>query len=146
MTEKALVAVIHDPPGGGSSISGGAGVSRTPAGIRQEADHPTLKGPRPGGLGGEAWIGGVSTIDGQEAIDPLHEGTAVSRPPRGGWTTWSRRLGRLLPATALLMDRRAAARDGPLGHSRRCPSSARTSTSGSRPPRRGLLAAPLRSG
>ena len=38
----------------------------------------------------EAWIGGVSTIDGQETIDPVPEGTAVSRPPRGALTIWSR--------------------------------------------------------
>ena len=38
----------------------------------------------------EAWVGGVSTIDGQETIDPVPEGTAVSRPPRGALTIWSR--------------------------------------------------------
>ena len=31
----------------------------------------------------KAWVGGVSTIDGQEAIDPIPEGDAVSRPRRG---------------------------------------------------------------
>jgi hypothetical protein len=29
--------------------------------IRQEADHPSAERPRSGDLGGEAWIGGVST-------------------------------------------------------------------------------------
>ena len=46
----------------------------------------------------EAWVGGVSTIDGQETIDPVPEGTAVSRPPRGGSMTWCRRWG--WPASA----------------------------------------------
>jgi putative transposase len=63
----------------------------------------------------EAWIGGVSTIDGQETIDPIPEGTAVSRPPRGAWTTWCRQW------------------DSPASRSRRSPSSARTSTSESTP-------------
>jgi putative transposase len=39
--------------------------------IRQEADHPTPKGPRSGDLGGEAWIGGVSTRRVDELVQAM---------------------------------------------------------------------------
>ena len=41
----------------------------------------------------EAYIQGISTIEGQEAFDPIPEGNAVRRPWRGRWTTWSRLWG-----------------------------------------------------